>query len=175
MEGENQLHSGTGLGGTTDCNLAACPTGGHCVPRWNRPSMLMFDVNCVDSGNFQKGKFRYETSGALLAGTTLNSSSNSSRSPISSPCESLASMNGGVRGRNRYLQAPTRNMQRNRVGSKSSGYHTRTKRRRWTSTVVVGLLHIQMSSNQAATARMPPSTAYAEKKTHTQRDFELLS
>jgi hypothetical protein len=40
---------------------------------------------------------------------------------------------------------------------------------------VVGLLHIQMSSNQAATARMPPSTAYAEKKTHTQRDFELLS
>ncbi len=21
MEGENQLHSGTGLGGTTDCNL----------------------------------------------------------------------------------------------------------------------------------------------------------
>ncbi len=132
--------------------MAACPTGGHCVPRWNRPSMLMFDVNCVDSGKVQKGKFRYETSGALLAGTTLNSSSSSSRSPIISPCESLASMNGGVRGRDRYLQAPIRNMLSNRVGSKSSGYHTRTKKIRCTSTVVVGVFHIQMSSNQAATA-----------------------
>ncbi len=41
------------------------------------------------------------TSWARLAGTTLNSSSSSSRSPICSPCESLASMKGGVRDRKR--------------------------------------------------------------------------